>query len=88
MGHLRLLARCRLPFDLGSQLLEPVLCEGQEDEAEDGLAVLGRRQGRIGTQSIGGRPESAFEFGLVGQLRSLRAVAADAARYRPRCIGP
>jgi len=57
--------RRRFALELGFERVEAVLGEGEEDQPENGPAVLGRRQARVRAQLVGGRPEAGFEVGEI-----------------------
>jgi len=72
-------------LDLLSGCVEPLLGEGQKDESQDRIAVLGGRQVGVRPQLVGRRPQPPFECTQPGSTDA--AVGPGAARFVAMEVG-
>ena len=73
----------RLRLELGPQLVEAVLGEGEEDEPEHRPAVLRGREARVRAELVGRGPEPALELWKISRGHERRLVGSSSIASTP-----
>lgn len=71
--------------ELRLQLVEAMLREREEDQAEHRPPIVGGRQARVRAQLVGGSPKAAFKVGQVGRGHARILIGPELALRRLCC---
>jgi hypothetical protein len=76
-----------LGFEFGSDLLEPVLGVGEEDQSEDRASVLGRAEGRVRPHLIGCPPQRPPHLCQISRVHVAISSVRRCSSRRTVCAG-